>query len=307
MSRIEAGKTELYPGVVNPPLFLRGITDIIRIKAEEKSLLFSFDAPTNLPRAIHVDEKRLRQVLLNLLGNAVKFTDRGQVRLGVSRLSAADGEVRLRFEVQDSGIGVGVDQFESIFQPFEQVGDVHRRFGGSGLGLAGYRGPRRTVLIVDDVVGNRAMLADLLAPVGFEVQHASNGVEALQRMHEAPADLVLMDTVMAGMDGLECTRRIRRNTAWKQLPLEEGLSAPSPVGDEAPGTLVAPPAQELEILHRMAMAGNMRSIREQAQHLAALDQRYRPFAERLQELAGAYQSKAILGLVKEHLAKAGAA
>jgi signal transduction histidine kinase/DNA-binding NarL/FixJ family response regulator len=401
VSRIEAGKSELYPGVVNPPLFLRGIADIIRIKAEEKSLLFAFDAPTDLPRAIQVDEKRLRQVLLNLLGNAVKFTDRGEVRLGVSRLPAGDGEVRLRFEVQDSGIGIGTDQLESIFQPFEQVGDVHRRFGGSGLGLSisrqwvrlmgsdihvrsepdrgslfwfeltvpslepgivapierpnviGYSGPRHSILIVDDVVGNRAMLADLLGPLGFEVQHAGNGVEALERMHESPADLVLMDTVMAGMDGLECTRRMRQNTAWKQLPiiavsanasnndraqcltagataflpkpidkelllaqiamhlqlswLENDPDAPSPARDAAPVALVAPPAHELEILHRMAMAGNMRSIREQAQRLAALDPRYRVFAERLQELAGAYQSKAILGLVKEHLAKAGAA
>jgi hypothetical protein len=89
--------------------------------------------------------------------------------------------------------------------------------------------------------------------------------------------------------------------------LENDPNAPSPARDAAPVALVAPPAHELEILHRMAMAGNMRSIREQAQRLAALDPRYRVFAERLQELAGAYQSKAILGLVKEHLAKAGAA
>src|SRR5205814_1247841 len=94
LSKIEAGKTELYPAAVDPRIFLRGIGDIIRIKAEEKNLAFVLDVEPDLPRGVAVDEKRLRQVLLNLLGNAVKFTDRGWVRLGVQRLRAEDGQTR---------------------------------------------------------------------------------------------------------------------------------------------------------------------------------------------------------------------
>ncbi|HEV7913939.1 MAG TPA: histidine kinase dimerization/phospho-acceptor domain-containing protein, partial [Albitalea sp.] len=100
LSKIEAGKTELYPARMDPHAFLRSISDIIRIKAEEKNLSFVFDSAADLPHAIAVDEKRLRQVLLNLLGNAVKFTDRGMVRIGVRRLPADDGQTRLRFDVE---------------------------------------------------------------------------------------------------------------------------------------------------------------------------------------------------------------
>ena len=85
-----------------------------------------------MPGWVRADEKRLRQVLLNLLSNAVKFTDSGQVSLRVSLSSPA----RLRFEVRDTGIGIGADQLEAIFQPFEQAGEAQRRLGGTGLGLA---------------------------------------------------------------------------------------------------------------------------------------------------------------------------
>jgi len=267
LSKIEAGKTELHTGAVTLPTFLSGITNIIRIKAEEKNLLFSFDASPDLPRVVQADEKRLRQVLLNLLGNAVKFTDRGQVSLVVRCTGASTTRVRLRFEVRDSGIGIAEEQQRSIFMPFEQAGEAHRRLGGTGLGLAisrhlvrlmsgdihvesqlgvgslfwlevelptleagalalpqtrlprGYAGACRRVLIVDDVVGNRAMLADLLGPLGFEIDEASNGQQALERLHEHGPDLVLMDMVMPVMDGLEATRRIRRIARYAELPI----------------------------------------------------------------------------------------
>src|SRR5207247_6061355 len=93
--------------------FLRIITEIISVKAEQKGLVFICDIAPNVPGGIRADEKRLRHALLNMLANAVKFTDRGQVSLRV-RFSPP---TRLRFEVQDTGIGVSEDQFESIFQP----------------------------------------------------------------------------------------------------------------------------------------------------------------------------------------------
>jgi signal transduction histidine kinase/ligand-binding sensor domain-containing protein/CheY-like chemotaxis protein len=140
VARVEAGKLVLYPIDLNLSLFLRGVADIIRVKAEEKSLMFAYQAPRDLPVAVTVDEKRLRQVLLNLLGNAVKFTDRGEIMLRVQRIatetaSSPEPQVRLRFEVEDSGIGMDDAQLACLFQPFEQVGEMRRRESGAGLGL----------------------------------------------------------------------------------------------------------------------------------------------------------------------------
>jgi len=135
LSRIEAGKLELFPGLVHLRAFLRLVADIMRVKAEQKDLLFTFDASPDLPRAVNVDENRLRQVLLNLLGNAVKFTDRGTVGLSVRLLGIDAGQARVRFEVRDTGIGIDAQQVPRLFQPFEQVGALARRAGGTGLGL----------------------------------------------------------------------------------------------------------------------------------------------------------------------------
>jgi len=143
LARVEAGKMSLHPAAVNLGGFLQILANIIRVKAEEKCLAFSYELAPGLPAAVTVDETRLRQVLLNLLGNAVKFTDSGTVSLRVLPAPQADmpdGEdgqatARLRFEVADSGIGMTAQQLGRIFQPFEQVATAQRREGGTGLGL----------------------------------------------------------------------------------------------------------------------------------------------------------------------------
>jgi signal transduction histidine kinase len=104
----------------------------MRVKAEEKGLAFEYALGPDVPAAVTIDETRLRQVLLNLLGNAVKFTDRGTVSLRVSRVPSSAGDdagVRLRFEVADTGIGMSPQQLGRLFQPFEQVADMRRRHG----------------------------------------------------------------------------------------------------------------------------------------------------------------------------------
>jgi signal transduction histidine kinase/CheY-like chemotaxis protein len=141
LARVEAGKMELHPAAVHLDTFLRVLANIMRVKAEEKGLGFSYEIAPGLPSAVTVDETRLRQVLLNLLGNAVKFTDAGKVALRVLPAPSADGptnedSARLRFEVADSGIGMTALQLGRIFQPFEQVATAQRREGGTGLGLA---------------------------------------------------------------------------------------------------------------------------------------------------------------------------
>ena len=142
LARIDAAKLELSPTEIDLPAFLQVVCDMIRVKAEEKGLLFVHQAASDLPATICIDEKRLRQVLLNLMSNAVKFTDAGQVTLRVTQLqpmptpSSAAVLARLRFEVEDEGIGMSKAQLARLFQPFEQVAEMERREGGTGLGLA---------------------------------------------------------------------------------------------------------------------------------------------------------------------------
>ncbi len=156
LSKIEAGKLELYPTDFNFADFLGGVAGIIRIRTQQKGIGFALDTPEtgagSIPPNLHGDEKRLRQILINLLNNAVKFTDHGSVTLKVEvrnqELGIRNQESpplipnsqslipRIRFEVKDTGIGMKPDELEKIFRPFEQVGDTRRRSEGTGLGLA---------------------------------------------------------------------------------------------------------------------------------------------------------------------------
>jgi signal transduction histidine kinase/CheY-like chemotaxis protein len=175
LSKIEARKLELFPRDFHFGSFLRGIVDICRIKAEQKDIKFTYQPLNRLPVAIHADEKRLRQVLINLLGNAIKFTDHGEIifKVGVliessngmisdrvasenissdphaAEYHAAEHQnsidpgprppqncaVRIRFQIQDTGVGMMPEQLEKIFTPFEQVGEKQRMVEGTGLGL----------------------------------------------------------------------------------------------------------------------------------------------------------------------------
>src|SRR5204862_538953 len=106
LSKIEAGKLELRAAPLALAPFLQDIVNIICMRAEQKQLQFTYDADDELPAMVLADEKHLRQVLLNLLGNATKFTDRGEVGLRVTSLPGGDEAALIRFEVRDSGIGI---------------------------------------------------------------------------------------------------------------------------------------------------------------------------------------------------------
>ncbi|MBF2073517.1 MAG: response regulator [Synechococcales cyanobacterium C42_A2020_086] len=137
LAKIEARKLELYPVDFYLLAFLESVTEICRIRAEQKCLAFSVQLDPDLPISVRADEKRLRQVLLNLLGNAIKFTEQGSVCFRVARATSAPlGQHRLRFEVIDTGVGMTAEQLQTIFLPFEQVGDRQQRAEGTGLGLA---------------------------------------------------------------------------------------------------------------------------------------------------------------------------
>ncbi len=132
LAKIEAGKLEVCPVDVELTPFLNGVCEIIRVRVAQKpGLALVCDFAPDLPAGIRTDERRLRQVLLNLLDNAVKFADRGRVTLRVRYLPSA----RLRVEVGDTGVGMSEEQMSHLFLPFEQVSDPSRRSGGTGLGL----------------------------------------------------------------------------------------------------------------------------------------------------------------------------
>ncbi|MEI1376912.1 ATP-binding protein [Nostoc sp. UHCC 0926] len=141
LSKIEARKLELHPVDFYLPAFIDSVTEICRIRAEQKVIAFHIELDPDLPTGIHADEKRLRQVLINLLGNAIKFTHQGSVTFKVQVVgqeSNANGQTnyKIRFQVIDTGTGITSEQAEKIFQPFEQVGNQKQQSEGTGLGLA---------------------------------------------------------------------------------------------------------------------------------------------------------------------------
>jgi signal transduction histidine kinase/CheY-like chemotaxis protein len=147
ISKIEAKKLELFPVKLQFDRFLNDICDIFKLKAKQNKITFNYQILTPLPRVIKADPTRLRQVLLNLLGNAFKFTDRGCVTFRVSAapscsLKLEDVEEQnlqsfaLRFEVEDTGCGIAPEQLTQIFFPFEQATDRIHKSEGTGLGLA---------------------------------------------------------------------------------------------------------------------------------------------------------------------------
>jgi signal transduction histidine kinase/DNA-binding response OmpR family regulator len=389
LAKIEAGKFELVREPVDLPAFIEGISDIVRVKAQEKELIFRCESSSDLPARARFDEKRLRQVLLNLLGNAIKFTDTGMVGLDVRCTRRHDGAASIRFEVRDTGIGMEAAQLERIFQPFEQVGHPQRNFGGTGLGLsisrqlvramggditvnsqvghgsafafeidvpltdsrietsrpehvvAGYRGARKRLLIVDDVDANRNMLRDLLQPLGFDISMAANGFDAIEQAIASHPDAILMDIVMPVMDGLEAARRIRQlpgfdrtriiaisasvagnaHEAAARAHIDAFLGKPvqhrellqllaellglSLIHEEAPGVetsqddaAVGLPPGELDALRQAAREGDMRLIRQQANHIETLDARFKPWADQLRQLAETFQLATIREMVR---------
>ena len=265
LSKIEANKMEIHPTNVHLPALLQSIASIYRIRAEQKGLRFAYEILNTLPIQVQVDQKRLWQILANLLDNAIKFTDEGDVTFRVGSVEV--GEVqnasstveKIRFEIIDSGIGLTPQQIKRLFVPFERIGDILGYAEGSGLGLSisqqlarmmggklkiesefgrssrfwldltlpvtasvddiniqkrsdivGYKGPKRTALIVDDREHNRTVLTSFLESISFETLEAENGREAVEIARSTEPDVIFMDLIMPYMDGFQATREIRQ-------------------------------------------------------------------------------------------------
>jgi signal transduction histidine kinase/CheY-like chemotaxis protein len=137
LSKIEAGKLVIDYLPCSPRQLVREVVELLSVRAEAKQLQIIAEFEPTLPAAICTDPTRLRQILLNLVGNAIKFTDEGSVRLYVRWQNTNASKPLLLIEVQDSGIGMTAEQMSSLFQAFHQAdGSMSRKFGGTGLGLA---------------------------------------------------------------------------------------------------------------------------------------------------------------------------
>lgn len=140
LSKVEAGRIDLYCTTFGFVHFLDEITGLFEMRAEQKGIAFIYEPLSQLPSGVYADEKRLRQVLINLLGNAVKFTEHGGVSLKVGLVqnqTFKEGDtIDVRFQIEDTGVGVASHELERIFLPFQQVGDIRHKTEGTGLGLS---------------------------------------------------------------------------------------------------------------------------------------------------------------------------
>ena len=136
ISKIEAGKIDLEHIPFSVQESTQNVQTIMQFKAEEKGLELKTNIPKELPQVLG-DPTRLRQVLINLVGNSIKFTEKGMVNISVKQESISDEKIKLHFTVSDTGIGIDADQMDKIFKSFEQAySDTARKFGGTGLGLS---------------------------------------------------------------------------------------------------------------------------------------------------------------------------
>nr|WP_315393807.1 response regulator [uncultured Duganella sp.] len=247
-SKMQAGKVEIHPVRFNLDEVLQALATIMSVSAGDKDLELCIGVEPDVPRVLVGDAMRLQQILVNLAGNAIKFTERGEVSVLVGM--APGPSPTLAFTVRDTGIGMNDEQLARLFSPFTQ-GDLSttRRFGGTGLGLTISKGlidllggdievasragagsefrvtlpmtpdgdaavpsapSRLRVLVVDDNQTSRSYIGKTALAWNWDCDCAASGAEALERLRDAPAyDAVLVDSHMPGMDGTQTIRAIR--------------------------------------------------------------------------------------------------
>ncbi|MBL1175195.1 PAS domain S-box protein [Pantanalinema sp. GBBB05] len=331
MSKIEAGRIIFTPNCFDLYSLLNILEEMFRLRAAEKGLQFIINLAPNLPRHIETDENKLRQILINLVGNAIKFTQYGQIILRISTFTPDKvinypsvakpdkvqgsyylGKVNLKIEVEDTGIGIASNELDSLFEPFIQSNNRQSAHEGTGLGLPISRQfvqlmggdltvrstpevgsifaftipvqlvesgalatsslPRHIlglapnqltyhILVVEDNETNRQLLVQLLQSVGFKVQAATNGQEAIALWETWQPQLIWMDMRMPVMNGYEATRQIRAQEQAKRPQAERtkiiALTAgafeeeQNKVVEAGCDDFVRKPFQETELLEKM--------------------------------------------------------
>ncbi|EAR62000.1 ATP-binding protein, partial [Neptuniibacter caesariensis] len=258
-SKIEADKLELIPQPCQIAALLSELTQLFKLRVEEKSIQFDSHIDSSVPEWIQLDGQRLRQVLLNLIGNAVKFTDYGRVSVLVTSTDQT-----LSFEVKDTGSGIPQSEQAKVFSEFATIDSQARLHPqeGTGLGLAisrklitlmggeiGFTSEegvgtsfrftlpleiaeaqppadtqhnlslKGTVLVVDDSATNRLVAKTMLDNAGVDVICACSGEEAIDLYAGNKVDLILMDISMPGMSGVETFQYLKSSTGWRETPV----------------------------------------------------------------------------------------
>ena len=268
-SKIEAGKMELEEQPFDLRDCIESALDLMKVKAADEDIELAYLMNEDVPGAIIGDVTRLRQIMINLINNALKFTDEGEVVLSVNRKSSGKkrGQYSLEFSVRDTGIGIPPERMDRLFQAFSQVdASTSRKYGGTGLGLAiskrlvqmmggemwvesevgmgttffftinTMQAPElkkrphlkgkhaeltgKRVLVVDDNETNRRILSLQGKSWGMQVRATENPQQALKWIkQDDPFDLGILDMHMPEMDGVELATAIREQRDSDELPL----------------------------------------------------------------------------------------
>ncbi len=287
MSKIESGKMHLVEQEYDSADLLRSIVSMIRVRSSQKDLSFGIDIDEDLPRRMHGDSEKIKQIVLNLLTNAVKYTEIGGFTLTVSVSEINDETCDLRFSVRDTGIGVKPEDMDKLFTAYERLDeeknsgiqgtglglDISRRFAelmggkiwcesvyGEGsefiltvrqkivdpIGIGEFKeqtdegtkgpyvpqfiAPDADVLVVDDNPMNLTVIKGLLKSTKMFVTTASSGEECLEKLKYGSFNVVLLDHMMPGMDGIETVAKIRETD--KDLPVYALTANATAGGDE---------------------------------------------------------------------------
>ena len=280
MSKIESGKMNIVPVVYDVGDMLSDIVNMIWIRAKDKGLEFHVDVDKTMPAQLYGDEVRIKQILINVLNNAVKYTSEGSVTLSIECKKVENGEVQIIYSVSDTGIGIKKESIPHLFSVFKRVDEQNNRYiEGTGLGLSivkqlvelmhgeitvnsvytkgstfvitipqkisseneigdinleerhsmnqrshykqSFEAPEAHVLIVDDNDTNLMVAAKLLRDTKVKIDTASSGQECLRKTLQNRYNVIFMDHLMPGMDGIECLHAIRNQTG--------GLNADVPI------------------------------------------------------------------------------
>ncbi len=258
-SKIEAGRMELAPAEYTTQSLLTEVYNMIKIRCLDKNLKLIVNNNNDIPQKLFGDEVRIRQILINLLTNAVKYTDEGSVTLSADFEKVSDDSVNLIFKVTDTGIGIKEADQEVLFDSFKRIDLEHnRKREGTGLGLsitksftelmggtisvnsvygqgstftavipqkvvdsgamgefkgdqvqkkkkyeASFEAPDAVVLAVDDVATNLMVMKGLLKQTAVKIDTVSSGADCLEKIKETRYDIIFLDHMMPGMDGVE--------------------------------------------------------------------------------------------------------
>ncbi|MBT9484001.1 ATP-binding protein [Sediminibacterium sp.] len=279
ISKIEADKLELFEGPCNLQNIVQQVTAISspRLMALKKNIILSSTIHPSVENEIIADESRIKQVLINLLGNAIKFTDTGSIQLEVTANHIDESLQELHFAVSDTGIGISEENIQSLFIPFNQIDSTAtRKFSGTGLGLSicrkiieemggriwvesqvgkgstfkfiipvqvnlvrkNQQQPQRNtagiisgteikplkMLVAEDNNMNQLLATKMFKKIGYIIEIANNGKEAVEMTAKYDYDLVFMDIHMPEMDGIEATQKIL-NSGKEKIPIIIAMTA----------------------------------------------------------------------------------